>query len=263
MKIGGNSNAPALTQFQENQKKIFQQLASGLRINQAKDDAAGLQIANRLTSEVNGLNMAMRNANDGISYAQVAEGALSSVGDAVGRIEELSIRAANGSLSASDRKAIQQEISHLQEHVGDVYKNTRFGDQQIFSGGSLSFQVGAQSGQTVDLAVGGEGVSALQSIDVSTAAGAQEAIEIAQAARDEVSSSRANLGAFQNRLGSTINNLSQTAINTEEARSRIQDTDYARATSELVNQQIQDQSAIAMQAQANANQGQILGLLDF
>ena len=260
MKIGSNPGfqpSSALQKSQETREKLFEQIATGLKINSAKDDAAGLQIANQLTSQINGQNQAIRNANDGISFAQIAEGALSGVTDAAFRIEELSIQAANGTLGPQQRQAIQQEITQLQGQVSDTFSQTRFGDQNVF-GGSFEFQVGANSFETIGLNVAG---GSLAEIDVTTQAGAQAAISTAQSFREGVDSNRAQLGAFQNRAESTIINLQNINENSEASRSRIRDTDIASAVSEETANGIRSQAAIALQAQANFSNRQVLNLL--
>ena len=260
MKIGSNVGfqpSSALQKSQETREKLFEQIATGLKINSAKDDAAGLQIANRLTSQINGQTQAIRNANDGISFAQVAEGALSGVTDAAFRIEELSIQAANGALGPQQRQAIQQEINHLQDQVSDTFSQTRFGDQQVF-GGAFEFQVGANSNETIGLNVSG---SSLASIDVTTQDGAQAAISTAQSFREGIDSNRSQLGAFQNRAASTINNLENINENAQASRARIRDTDIANAVSQETAAGIRSQASIALQAQANFSNRQVLNLL--
>lgn len=246
------------SQIEETRQKLFEQLATGLRINQAKDDAAGLQIANRLTSQVNGTTQAIRNANDAISYTQVADAALSGVTDASFRIEELSIQAANGTLGPQQRQAIQAEINQLQGQISDTFSQTRFGSQQVFGSGGLDFQVGANSGETIGLSVGS---SSLADIDVTTQAGAQAAIGTVQSFREGVDSNRASLGAFQNRVSSTIDNLANINENAQASRSQIADTDFARAVSEQTSNDILSQANIALQAQANFSNRQALNLL--
>ena len=260
MKIGGNTGfqpSSTLQKSQETREKLFEQIATGLRINQGADDAAGLQISNQLTSQINGQNQAIRNANDGISLAQVAEGALSGVTDAAFRIEELSIQAANGTLGPDQRQAIQAEITQLQGQISDTFSQTRFGDQQVF-GGSFELQVGANANETIGLNVGS---SSLADIDVTTQAGAQAAISTVQSFREGIDSNRAQLGAFQNRAESTINNLQNINENSEASRSRIRDTDIAGAVSRETAAGIQSQAAIALQAQANFSNRQALNLL--
>lgn len=261
MKIGGSpslNQASTLNKIEEAQKQLFEKLSSGLKTQKAKDDAAGLQIAHQLTAQINGQNQAIRNANDSISYAQVAEGALSSVSDSALRIEELSIQAANGTLSDGDRKAIQQEISQLQGHVEDIYANTRFGDKVVF-GSSVEFQIGANANQTVELGLSSQ---SLADIDVSTQNGAQAAIGAAQSFREQVDSNRGQIGAFQNRIASSISNLTNQNINTQASRSQIVDTDYASTVSEQTAQGIQAQANVALAAQANFSNFRGLELLN-
>ena len=242
---------------EDSQKKLFEQLSSGLKINKAADDAAGLQIANRLTSQVNGTNQAIRNASDAISFSQVADAALSGVTDASFRIEELSLQAANGTLSSSDRQAIQQEIRQLQGQIGDTFSQTQFGGQQVF-GGNVDFQIGANSFETSAVSPGTE---SLAEIDVTTQAGAQAAISSAQSFREGVDSSRASLGAFQNRISSTISNLENINENSQASRSQIIDADFAKSVSDKTSNDIASQAGIALQAQANVSNQQILKLL--
>lgn len=266
MKVGsGISNPNTLSQVKKQQEQAMKQLVSGLKINSAKDDAAGLQIANRLSSQASGTQVAIRNANDAFSLAEVADSALSGVTDAAGRINELSLRAANGSLSAADRNAIQQEITQLQGQVSDIQSNTSFAGQSLFNQSSNSqFQVGAGANTTIGLGLSdlGSQVDALNQIDVTTQSGAQDAINTSQQVSEEVSSSRGQIGAFQNRVESTINNLSNQYEQTEAARSRIQDTDFAQASAQNTQSSIQSQIGIAIQAQANVSQGQALNLLN-
>lgn len=199
---------------EDTQKKLFEQLSSGLKVNKAADDAAGLQIANRLTSQVNGINQAIRNANDAISYSQVADAALSGVTDAAFRIEELSLQAANGTLGSGDRQAIQAEISQLQQQIGDTFSQTQFGGRQVF-GSSVDFQIGANSFESAGVSVSSD---SLADIDVTTQAGAQAAISSAQNFREGIDSSRASLGAFQNRISSSISNLENINENAQASR---------------------------------------------
>lgn len=267
MKVGGGiSNPNTLLQVQQQrQEQAFRQLATGLRINSAQDDAAGLQIANRLSSQTSGTQVAIRNANDAFSLASVADSALSGISDASGRINELSLRAANASLSAADRDAIQQEINQLQGQVSDIQSNTSFAGQQLFNQSSNSqFQVGPGANTTVGLGLPDltSQVDALSQIDVTTQAGAQSAITASQQVSEEVNSTRGQIGAFQNRIESTVNNLANQFEQTEAARSRIQDTDFAQATAQNTQSSIQSQIGVAIQAQANVSQGQALNLLN-
>ena len=261
MKINsGNSLPPqssAIKQSQETQKKLFEQIATGLKINSAKDDAAGLQLANRLGSQISGLQQAYRNTNDAVSFAQVAEGALQSVTDVSFRIEELSIQAANGTLSADQRQAIQAEVSQLQDQIGTVFEQTRFGDSPVF-GSSVSFQTGANTGEQIDLATS---ATSLAVIDVTTAQGAQQAIGSISDFRQQVDQQRSAIGAFQNRLGSTLGNIANQVENSAASRSQITDTDYAVAVSEKVKNETLINAATTLQAQANFSNRSVLNLL--
>ena len=266
MKVGSGINNPnTLSQVQKQQEQAMKQLVTGLKINSAQDDAAGLQIANRLSSQASGTQVTIRNANDAFSLASVADSALSGVTDAANRINELSLRASNGSLTAADRQAIQQEITQLQGQVSDIQSNTSFGGQQLFNQSSNSqFQVGASANTTIGLGLTdlSTQVDALNQIDVTTEGGAQSAISASQQVSEEINSARGQIGAFQNRVESTISNLSNQFEQTEAARSRIQDTDFAQATAQNTQSSIQSQIGIAIQAQANVSQGQALNLLN-
>lgn len=261
MKIQNQSFA-FFNRTEEKSKTLLEQLAGGKRINSASDDAAALQIIDRLQAQQNGQNQAIRNAYDGISYAQVAEGALAGVNESVSRIEQLSLQAANGALTDADRSAIQDEITQLQEGITDTYDNTTFGGAKLFDGNDVTFQMGADANQTQSLNPGDNSVvSNVLAIDVSTQAGAQAAINVTQQARDDINSNRASLGASQNAFEQNIRGLTNNAINVAASQSRIQDTDYAQAISKQTANDILTQASIALRGQANQNASQVLGLL--
>ncbi|WP_226564850.1 flagellin [Shewanella chilikensis] len=361
-------------------KTSMERLSSGLRINSAKDDAAGLQISNRLTSQINGLDVAQRNANDGISIAQTAEGAMQESTNILQRMRDLSLQSANGSNSAEDRAAMQKEITSLQEELTRISDTTAFGGQKLLNGsyGTQAFQVGANANETISVTLGDvgadaigksgkevtgtfaaanvtgligktgnealefgytdadgntktlkvdltnasdidglasaintaladtgvsvvkdtagtgltysglmengstaltvstatiddgsggssdiaaavaatvgaddSGFSAIGDVDISTADGAQSAVSVIDAAIAGIDSQRADLGAVQNRLSFTINNLNNISTNVSDARSRIQDVDFAKETAQMTKQQILSQTSSAMLAQAN------------
>ncbi|MGG7094134.1 flagellin [Shewanella indica] len=362
-------------------KTSMERLSSGLRINSAKDDAAGLQISNRLTSQINGLDVAQRNANDGISIAQTAEGAMQESTNILQRMRDLSLQSANGSNSAEDRAAMQKEITSLQEELTRISDTTAFGGQKLLNGnyGTQAFQVGANANETISITLGDvgadaigksggkevtgtfaaanvtgliagtgnealefeytdadgntntltvdltnasdidglasaintaladtgvsvvkdtagtgltysgvmengstaltvstatiddgsggssdiaadvaatvgvddSGFSAIGDVDISTADGAQSAVSVIDAAIAGIDSQRADLGAVQNRLSFTINNLNNISTNVSDARSRIQDVDFAKETAQMTKQQILSQTSSAMLAQAN------------
>lgn len=266
----------------------FKRLSSGLRINSAADDAAGLQISNRLTSQVNGLNQAMRNANDGISLAQTAEGAMDETTAMLQRMRTLAIQSANGSNSESDRLALQQEVKQLAIEIDRVAETTTFGGRNLLDGSYISgvFQVGADANQTISFSLSRGGLNG--SIDVSalggfnmeglsTAAGttvitaltaslstvenAQSMIAMLGTMIGMVDSKRAELGAIQNRFSSTISNLGNIVENVSAARSRIRDADFAAETSTMAANQILQQAGTTILSQANQRPQAALSLL--
>jgi flagellin len=352
----------------------IQRLSSGMRINSAKDDAAGLAISERFTTQIRGLDVATRNANDGISLAQTAEGAMVEISNNLQRIRELSVQSANATNSASDRKALQSEVTQLVSEIDRVARQTNFNGTSLLNGsftGAL-FQVGADAGQTIainsvinaqsnalgqtafktatvtvgtpsgtgphtyaaitgatingvalgDIAavsessaaaataaraaaltaavnaksgehnvvaehntttnavtlsqfVGTTAISAsgitvtagtdtqayVKDFDITSFAGSQKAIQIADSALNAINSARADMGAIQNRFSSTIANLSTTSENLSASRSRIRDTDYAKETAELTRTQILQQAGTAMLSQANSSTSNVLSLL--
>lgn len=265
----------------------FERLSSGLRINSAADDAAGLLISNRLTSQVNGLNQSVRNANDGISLSQTAEGALDETTNMLQRMRTLSIQAANGSNSDKDRAAIQQEVSQLSTEINRIASDTTFGGENLLDGTYTGvFQVGADSNQTISFNLtdggvnntidyagnGGFTMSGLSSsaataqvsvstASVSTVANAQSMVDVLDTMIAAVDSKRSELGAIQNRFGSTISNLSNITENVSSARARVRDADFAAETAELTSSQILQQASSSILAQANQRPQTALSLL--
>ena len=246
----------------------FQRLSSGLRINSAADDAAGLQISNRLTSQIQGLDQAIRNANDGISLAQVAEGAMDEITGALQRIRVLSVQSQNGINSSSDRLALQKEVSALKAEISRIATTTQFGGVKLLDGKySSTFLVGANAGQTISVNIsrtgGGFGTSGLglAQLSVSSLTGASRALASIDSAISIIDSKRADLGAIQNRFQSTIRNLSNIVENVSSARSRIKDTDFAKETAELTRSQILQQASTTILAQSNQRPQSALSLL--
>ncbi|APD93325.1 flagellin [Alteromonas mediterranea] len=250
----------------------FERLSSGFRINSASDDAAGLQISDRLTSQVQGLNQAVRNANDAISLSQTAEGALSEVTTSLQRIRTLAVQSQNGINSSADRLALQKEVSALRTEISRIATDTQFGNVNILDGNfSAKFLVGANAGQTisVNLSSGNlgsiSGFSAtglgITSNDVSTASGASSLLSDVDAAISGIGAVRADLGALQNRFQSTIRNLSNISENLSSARSQIRDTDFAAETAELTRNQIIQQASVSVLSQANQRPQTALSLL--
>jgi Flagellin and related hook-associated proteins len=258
----------------------YTRLASGLRINSAKDDAAGLQISNRLTSQINGLDQGNRNANDGISMAQTAEGAMDEMTTMLQRMRTLAQQSANGSNSTDDRTALQKEVNSLAEEINRISTDTTFGGKTLLDGGtsSFTFQVGADANQTISFkmsisfsisgmataagvttAFAGDGTSG--QIDITTASGAQTVLAAVDKMINVVDSKRADLGAVQNRLDSTIRNQSNISENVTAARSRIRDADFATETANMTKQNILQQAASTVLAQANQRPQSALSLL--
>ena len=297
----------------------YKRLASGLRINSAKDDAAGLQISNRLTSQINGLEQGNRNAQDGISYAQTAEGAMDEMTTMYQRIRTLALQSANGTNSDKDRGALQEEVNQLCAEVDRITKDTTFGGEKILTGeksagndfalknadlqvnrasATVDFQVGADANQKISVNLGNKkngadgivgftvadlayangatadtkdvtkggylkdnSVGTGLTFDISTAAGAQNTLANIDKYIQAVDSKRAELGAVQNRLESTIRNQSNVSENVSDARSRIRDTDFATETANMTQQSIIQQASQSILSQANQRPQLALSLL--
>ena len=265
----------------------IQRLSSGLRVNSAKDDAAGLAIAERMNAQIRGSNVAIRNANDGISLSQTAEGALGKIGDSLQRMRELAVQSANATNSSDDRENLQAEFKQLQDEINRVVNGTKFNNTFLFTGSSaFDFQVGAgtTSNDTVSIARsqlsgGTAGTSGSLSAATSTAAviatitgsasaitgstavAAKNAIKDIDVALDKLNAERATYGAAQNRFESVIGTLQISVENISAARSRIMDTDFAAETANLTRTQILTQAGTAMLAQANQAPQNVLSLL--
>ena len=257
-----------------NLNTAFERLSSGFRINSAADDAAGLQITDRMTSQIQGLNQAVRNANDGISLAQTAEGAMQETTTALQRIRTLAIQSQNGINSDSDRLALQKEVSALRTEISRIATTTQFAGVNVLSGDfSAKFLVGANEGQTISVnlssaaltraGVNGFSATGLGILDdnVLTEAGASGLLGAVDTAISAIGGLRADLGALQNRFQSTIRNLSNISENVSAARSRIKDTDFATETAELTRNQILQQASTTVLAQANQRPQAALTLL--
>jgi flagellin len=245
----------------------FERLSSGFRINRAADDAAGLQITDRMTSQIQGLNQAVRNANDAISLTQTAEGALGEITTSLQRIRQLAVQSQNGINSSADRAALQKEVSALKSEISRIGANTQFAGVDLLKGDySASFLVGANGGQNIDVTLkntGGYGASGLSIADttVATASDASAALTAIDNAISTIGGARADLGALQNRFQSTIRNLSNIVENVSGARSRIRDTDFATETAELTRNQIVQQASLSVLSQANQRPQSALTLL--
>ena len=238
----------------------MQRLSSGLRINSAKDDAAGLAIATRMDSQIRGTNVAIRNANDGISMAQTAEGAMSTVTDALQRMRELAVQAQNGSNSTSDRANLDTEYQQLSSEITRVASQTKFNGKAIVgaSAGAQVFQVGANNGDTLTITTA---TVATVTGGLTTADAASTAVAALDTALDTITTTRATYGAAISRFGLAISNLSISNENQQAARGRIMDADFASETSNLSRSQILQQAGNAMVAQANQLPQQVMALL--
>ena len=241
----------------------MERLSTGKRINSSKDDAAGLAIASSMTSDIRGMSQAIRNANDGISLAQTAEGALSEVTNMLQRIRELSVQSASGTYSDDDRANLQAEVAELGAQIDEIVSATNFNGVTLFGSAdvTVAIQTGANNGDTVDLTVAGFDVSSASGSDISTEGGADTALDDVDDALAAVATTRASLGAGQSRLESVVNNLTNQVTNLSDARSRIEDADFSAETTNLAKAQILSQASVAMLAQANQSQQSVLSLL--
>ena len=280
-----------LNNVQNQLTTTYQRLSSGMRINSAKDDAAGLQKADLLTTQINVLNQANRNTNDGIALAQTIEGALDETTSMLQKIRTLAVQSANGTNTADDRKAIDTEAKALQDEITRIAKQTKFGGKTVLVGatagsiyntasnpkgtvGQLIFQVGANKGDEISFDVGnftfdgihsqaGKNTAAFNAgnLILSTASGAKAVISLMDSMIAKVDAQRSGLGAIQNRLESSIRNQSNVAANQSDARSRIRDADFAEESANLSQQSIIQQAATSMLMQANSRPQLALSML--
>jgi len=248
----------------------MQRLSSGLRVNSAKDDAAGMAIAERMSTQVRGMNVAIRNSNDAISLAQTAEGAIGKVGDMLQRMRELAVQSANATNGTSDRTSLDQEFQALADEIDRTLTTTRFNGLAILAtnaGTPQVFQVGANAGETITVTTtrldNNASVTAVTGATsaINSVASASAALSNIDAALDLLNSERATYGAAQNRFEAVISNLQVAAENQSAARSRIMDADFAAETANLSRAQILQQAGTAMVAQANQLPQQVLQLL--
>ena len=262
MKINRNMSAVITNrQLLRTENKLsasMERLSSGLRINGAKDDAAGLAISNRLNSQVRGLEVGMRNANDAISIAQIAEGAMQEQTNMLQRMRDLTIQSENGSNSTSDLDAIKSELDALATEITAIANTTAFGNTKLLDGSfstGKTFQVGHQNKEDIAVSVSKVTASALKvqasDVKVSTAAQRSTSLTNIDAAIKSIDNQRAKLGAIQNRLAYNISNSANTQANVADAKSRIVDVDFAKETSQMTKNQVLQQTGSAMLAQAN------------
>jgi len=269
-----NTNSSALratnaaTQANKMLGTAMERLSSGKRINSAKDDAAGLAIASSMTSQIRGMNQGIRNANDGISMAQTAEGALDEVSNMMQRVRELAVQATSGTYSSGDKTNLQAEVTQLTQQITGVLTNTEFNGSKLFDGsagtsGTVTIQAGAEAADTVNLTfsnlLADSEITAVTGVNLTSAT--NTVLNTIDTGIAKVNTTRATLGASQNRLESAVRNLANNAINLSDARSRIEDTDYSSETTALAKAQILGQASTAMLAQANQSQQNVLSLL--
>jgi flagellin len=243
-------------------------LSSGLRVNSAKDDAAGLAIAERMNTQVKGMNVAIRNAGDAISLSQTAEGALGKVADSLQRMRELAVQSTNATNTAGDRSNLDAEFQQLNSEITRVLTGTKFnGTSLLNTAGTLDFQVGANNAATDKISVSttnlttGTGVSGVTAGGITTAALSLTAMDDIDTAITEISTARASFGAVQNRFESVIANLQVNSENQAASRGRIVDADFAAETANLSKSQVLQQAGMAMVAQANALPNGVMQLL--
>ena len=263
----------ALSSTQGSLSTSMQRLSTGLRINSAKDDSAGLAIATRMTSQVRGMAVASRNANDAISMAQTAEGALGKIGESLQRMRELAVQSSNSTNSTNDRANLDQEYQALSSEVTRVIGGTKFNGKNLLnaSATAMAFQVGADNSTTDSITVTlsniGAGTGMLASIStpasasICTAALALATMSNLDTAIDEVTTARSSLGSVQNRFESVVANLGTTSENLQAAKGRIMDADFAVETSNMSRAQVLQQAGNAMLAQANQAPQQVMSLL--
>jgi flagellin len=280
--MAANIAANSLTRNERAMGSTMERLSTGIRINSAKDDAAGLAISSKMTSQINGLNQAVRNANDAISMIQVAEGALKGMTDMMQRMRELAVQSISDSNTTADRTALNSEFTQLRDQIEDIAEDTQWnGVSFLKTGTDMTFQIGANAGQTITVAlddfnqaasagplgnvdIDGTGSASevlLNTLDILDATNAAKALYGLSDAINNIDSARATMGASMSRLEYAADNLTNIAQNSSAARSRVLDADYAAETTELARTQIIQQAGTAMLAQANQSQQQVLALL--
>ena len=261
----------ALNKTQRTMQKTMESLSTGSRINRASDDATGLAIAENMKTQINGLNAAVRNANDAISLLQTADSAMGAIGDMLQRMRELGTLAQNDTYSTSQRVAMNDEFVALQSEIDRVADNTQWNGMDLLNGaggsaGGLSaftFQIGANANQTITVAVPGMGTATLgiSTVSIGTVTAARLAVTALDDAISVLNTRRSVIGSAVNRLTYSIENLESISQNAQMSRSAVADTDYAKATSELARSQILQQAGTAMLAQANQQPNMVLALL--
>ena len=267
-----NTNTSALISSNASNKAsamlstAMERLSTGKRINSAKDDAAGLAVASKMTAQIRGNTVAIRNANDGISLTNTAESAMGEISNIVQRLSELAVQSSNGTIDDTDRANLQEEVTQLTDQITQIASKTNFNGKALLDGtasGGIDLQVGTGSGDVISVAVSSMTLSSLGlgSLDLASQSGATAALEDINDALDTVAQGRAKLGAYTNRLETTVSNLTSTVTNLNDSRSRIEDADFSAETTNLAKAQILSQAATSMLAQANQSQQSVLKLI--
>jgi flagellin len=264
--LNSGSGFAAINQAQQASATSAQRLGSGLRINSAADDAAGLAISNRFNSQILGATQAIRNSNDGISLIQTADGSLGSITENLQRFRELAIQAGNGTLHANDRAALNAEALQLKEEINRIITSSSFNSVPLLSQASgIDLQVGGNSGETITIDTQNLQQQfqdlGFNDLNLSSAAAAQNAIGVLDSSQESVNANASTLGAINNRLDNTIAQLQTSRVNAEASRSRIQDTDFAREASEKARNDVLLEAGLALQLQANIRSELVLRLL--
>lgn len=269
---GSNNAVRLLDKTSRSQDVSMERLTSGLRINSSKDDAAGLSVSTNMTTQIRGLDMAVRNANDGMSLVQTLDAATEEVTNMMQRMRDLGIQSQNGTYTSAQRNDMNVEYQQLASEIGRIASATKFNGIAIFSGdtmASMGFHVGWEngtanrigSGQLV-LSVSLNGMAgSLRTQTISTRGGASAAVSLLNDKLSQIQTGRATWGAVMNRLDYTVTNLQSVKVNTESSRSRIQDTDYAKEAANLSRTQVLQQAGMAMLSQSNSNSQNVLSLL--
>jgi flagellin len=263
--VGSLNAQRALSTTQEAQQTAMERLSSGTRINRAKDDAAGMSVADNMTAQIRGLNQAVRNTNDAVSYVQTAEGALDEVSEMMQRIRELAVQADSGTLNSVQQDYIDQEVDALGAEIGNVVANTEFNDKAVLQSGAITVHVGWEEGDTMSVGIANISASLALAIGFSGTAGVADTKALTltniDTALDKINEARSTLGAQQNRLEHNASNLQNVSENISASRSRILDTDFASESAELARTNVLQQAGMAMLSQANQSGQQVLSLL--
>jgi flagellin len=274
LSIGNNSGLYSNTELQKSQNNIFTslaKLAAGHRISKAADDAAGLTIADSLSSQARGFGQAIRNAGDAASIVQIADGALAQSADLVSSIRVKALQAANASQSPDSRQALQADIAKSLTQLGEISDTTSFNGQKLLAGDftNKNFQLGNNPGEAINISIastapaqlGSPETGQLANIDVTTAEGAQKAVSVADKALQQIDASRAKLGSQQNQLSSSIANLATSQVNTLSAESGIRDLDFAKESTNLAQMKTLNKIKVFAAAQANSSRKNVINIL--